>query len=94
MNMNSTNPNQMYMPLSQIAPNMAAGMFVPPGQITGRIAPGQQVIIQAPANTQMHVQVIMADYIGRGSYNKNAYIARCRRFYVLLRYSVSTSRSM
>ncbi len=62
MNMDSTNPNQMQM--QQILPNRAPTMFIPGGQIQGQIMPGQQVVIQAPANTQMHVQVNMAGYTG------------------------------
>ncbi len=54
MNMDLTNPNQMYMP--QILPTM----FMPGGEIQGQITSGQQV--QAPANTHMHLQVNMAGY--------------------------------
>ncbi len=60
MNMDSTNPNQMHM--QQILPNRAPWMSMPIGQIQSQITPGQQVMIQAPANTQMPVQVNMAGY--------------------------------
>ena len=58
MNMDSTNHNQMHM--QQILPTM----FMPGAGIQGQVTPGQQVMIQAPANTQMPVQVNMTGYTG------------------------------